>query len=71
MFYLKRIKELKAEVADLEVRVHELAHSVHQQSDDIDKLYAMFANQAAVNAQKPKPKYRPKKNGKETPKASE
>jgi uncharacterized coiled-coil protein SlyX len=74
MFYGKRIQQLEERVDALEKRVHELAHKVYEQSADIDKLYELFANKVAkaqTQESKPKPKFRPKKNGKETPKSAE
>ena len=82
MFNGKKIKELEEKVDDLELRIADLAYKVNRQSDDIDKLYVVFANKIAkIQTQektqtqeskpKAKPKYRPKKNGKETPKSAE
>lgn len=70
MFNGKKIKELEERVNALETRVHELNHAVAQQGTEIDKLYALFANQSAAKVQDKKPSYRhrPKKNnGKENP----
>ena len=52
MFYGKKIKELEARVNALETRIHELTHSVAQQGTEIDKLYALFANQAAAKKER-------------------
>ena len=73
MFNTKRIKELEDRVDSLEKRIHEFAHKAEEHTLELDKLYSMFVSQVAANIQqsKPKPKYRPKKNGKENPKASE
>lgn len=74
MFYGKRISELEEEVKFLEERVQMLNDIATEQGKEIDKLYELFAKQEAtkVQSQKPKPKYRPRRNnGKETPKASE
>lgn len=70
MFYGKKIKELEERVNALETRIHELNNAVTLQGAEIDKLYALFANQAAAKVQDKKPSYRhrPKKNnGKENP----
>lgn len=72
MFYNRRIKELEVRVESLVKRVNELAHRIHEQNTEIDRLCLLIEQQATAMAQKPKPKYRPKKhNGKETPKATE
>ena len=42
MFYLKRIKELEARVANLEKKVNELAHIVQVQSRVIDDLSVLI-----------------------------
>jgi phosphate uptake regulator len=71
MFYGKKIKELELSVNALESRAHELAHSVHAQSEEIDRLYARLVAQEA-KAHQPKPK-KPKKqmfDGKEKSKAT-
>ena len=77
MFYRRKINELEAQVSALEKRVHELAHSVHQQSKEIDQLHLDVVKWQSAMAVKQeqnqlkKPKYRPKKNGKENTKTTE
>lgn len=74
MFYGKKIKELEARVAELEVRTDILAEKVSQQSKEIDNLYALFVNQQPVAENPvvaPAPEKKPRryrtrrKNGKE------
>ena len=71
MFYRKRIEELETQVSELEKKVHELAHSLLQQSKEIDQLHLDVIKWQSAMAvkqeqnQTKKPKYRPKKNGKE------
>ena len=74
MFYYKQIKELQKKVDEMESQVIDLTTKVLEQSNEIDKLYALFVNLTTNNGQKqkPKPKYRPrKKNGKENTEATE
>ena len=79
MFYGKKIKQLEERVAALDARLQNLvrdvdlfAKRVDAQSDEIEKLYMQLAINAAEKTQqsKPKPKRRPRKNGKETPEAA-
>ena len=79
MFNGKKIKQLEERVAALNVKVQALvgevdlfAKRVEAQSVEIEKLYMRLAINAAEKAQqsKPKPKRRPRKNGKENPEAA-
>ena len=71
MFYSKRIKDLEERLKALEERTARLSHRVQEQSEEINKLYALVVNKTDEPAQKPKPRprYRKKTNGKEVSKS--
>lgn len=75
MFFNKKIKEAEARMDALEEMVHELAHKVHEQTQEIDMLYALFVNkvieskpameQRSEQKSEQKPKnYRPRRRAK-------
>lgn len=88
MFNGKKIKELETRVAELQTKVEALVKKVNEyvrktdkQTEEIDKLYLLFEQMVAANAQQETkektkttaaPKYRPKKkNGKKSTEAAE